>query len=255
MVQLETRDLTVQIGDTLVCQGLNLQIRPGQCWGLLGRNGTGKTTLLHTLAGLTPPLGGKVLLSGSDITTLPRQQIARQLGLLPQDSEDSFPATVLETALIGRHPHLGRWGWEGSSDYQLARDALATCGLNEMETRQIHTLSGGERRRLAIATLLTQNPAIALLDEPTNHLDLHQQVTILKLLQQRLKDNGHAMLIILHDINLALRFCDQLLFLFGDGETLQGPTSEVANDEQLTRLYNYPLLKFDAPQGPVFLPK
>ena len=151
MYLLETRDLRVQIADTLVCQGLDLQIEPGQCWGLLGRNGVGKTTLLHTLAGLHPAIEGQVLLNGNDIMGLPRQHVACHLGLLPQDSKDPFPATVFETALIGRHPHLGRWGWEGVKDHQQARDALAACGLGDLEKRQTQTLSGGERRRLAIA--------------------------------------------------------------------------------------------------------
>jgi len=254
MTLLETRQLGVQVADIRICQDLNLKIEAGQCWGILGRNGAGKTTLLHTLAAMRMPLEGQIALDGGDINQLPRHQIAQRLGVLFQDSEDPFPATVMETALIGRHPHLGRWGWEGPDDHKSARDALSALNLDDMAERQVSTLSGGERRRLAIATLLTQNPAVALLDEPTNHLDLNQQIAVLQLLQRRLRNEGQAMLLVLHDVNLAMRFCDQLLFLFGDGETLQGPTTEIANEENLMRLYNHPLMEMQTPHGSAFLP-
>jgi len=254
MILLETQQLEVQVADIQVCRDLNLKIEAGQCWGILGRNGAGKTTLLHTLAAMRMPLAGQIALDGSDINQLSRRQIAQHLGVLFQDSEDPFPATVMETALIGRHPHLGRWGWEGPDDHKYASDALRAVNLETMAARQVSTLSGGERRRLAIATLLAQNPALALLDEPTNHLDLNQQIAVLQLLKHRLTNENQAMLLVLHDVNLAMRFCDQLLFLFGDGETLQGPTMEIANEENLMRLYNHPLMELQTPHGPAFLP-
>lgn len=126
---LTARGLTVEIGGKQVCEGLDLDLRPGQRWALLGINGVGKTTLLHILAGLRPPRTGEVRLDGQPIQALPRRQVARSLGLLLQEEGDAFPATVLETALLGRQPHLGRWQWEGIEDHRRARDALARVGL------------------------------------------------------------------------------------------------------------------------------
>ncbi len=254
MVLLETQKLEVDIAGKSVCRNLDLQIQSGECWGLLGGNGIGKTTLLHTLAGLHTPTAGAVLLRGTPLNTLGRRQIARNLGLLLQDSEDPFASSALETALIGRHPHLERWGWEGPSDRALARNALAALDLGGMEGRLTSTLSGGERRRLAIATLLTQDPVIALLDEPTNHLDLHHERLVLQLLRERTRARDGAQLMVLHDINLALEFCDHLLLLFGNGQALLGPASEIASTANLERLYHHPLTKIEGPRGPLFVP-
>ena len=255
MTLLETRNLDVTVAGIRVCRGLDLRIRPGECWGLLGRNGAGKTTLLHTLAGLRAPDAGAIRLGGDPMGELSRREIARRLGLLFQDTETSFPATVMEAALAGRHPHLGRWGWEGAEDRRLTEAALRAVGLDGMHRRRIETLSGGEQRRLAIATLLAQDPALALLDEPTNHLDPNHQTGMLRLLQKRMQSGGRAMLLILHDINLALRFCDHLLLLFGGGETLQGPASRVARREHLERLYGCRVAEIPGgPHGPVYLP-
>jgi len=251
---LTTRALAVEISGKRVCADLNLDIHAGQRWALLGINGVGKTTLLHTLAGLRAPVAGRVLLNDQAIDTLPRRQVARQLGLLLQEEGDAFPGTVLETALSGRHPHLGRWQWESAEDRALAEQALAQVGLAGLESRQINTLSGGERRRLSLATLLCQEPRLFLLDEPINHLDPHQQITLLELLTAQTRDDTRGLLMILHDVNLASRFCDQALLLFGHGETLHGPTASVLTVENLQRLYGHSVVALDGPHGPVYLP-
>ncbi|HEX22901.1 MAG TPA: ABC transporter ATP-binding protein, partial [Chromatiales bacterium] len=195
---LTTHGLAVEIGGKQVCDGLNFNIHAGQRWALLGINGVGKTTLLHSLAGLRKPAAGEVLLNGRPIKTQPRRQVAQQLGLLLQEEGDAFPGTVLETALSGRHPHLGRWQWESAADITLAEQALVQVGLAGLGPRQISTLSGGERRRLSLATLLCQQPQLFLLDEPTNHLDPHQQVTLLKLLAAQTHKGTRGLLMILH---------------------------------------------------------
>lgn len=254
MSLLSVHDLTVKIGDTLVCQGLHFTLEPGQCWGLLGANGTGKTTLLHTLAGLIQPLSGEIRLGGTPLMRTPRRARAQLLGLLPQDSHDSMPATVLETALIGRHPHLPAWQWESAEDLHIARQALAAVELDHAEQRQISTLSGGERRRLALATLLTQSPGIQLLDEPANHLDLRHQISLLELIHQRSCASGGALMMSLHDINLAARFCDQLLLLFGNGETLTASTTEALTAENLQRLYGHPVHLLEVDGRRAFIP-
>jgi iron complex transport system ATP-binding protein len=254
MPRLEAEQLDIRIGGSDICRRLDLRIDGGQRWGILGRNGAGKTTLLHTLAGLRRPDGGSVLLDGIRLTSLGRRRTARQVGLLPQDHVDAFPASVMETVLIGRHPHLGHLQWEGAEDYAAARDALRAVGLHDMESRAIDTLSGGERRRVGIATLLVQDPHVLLLDEPTNHMDLHQQILVLDLLSQRALTGEKALLLVLHDPNLALRYCDHFLLLFGNGETLQGSAREVMIQPNLERLYGHPLQAVRGPRGTIWLP-
>jgi iron complex transport system ATP-binding protein len=251
---LEARGLAVTIAGKTVCRSLDLALAPGQCWALLGVNGVGKTTLLHTLGGLRPPAGGEVRLLGQPLAHLPRRAIARRLGLVLQAPSDTFPATVLDTALIGRHPHLGPWGWETQADRQQARGALATVGLAGLEGRDVVSLSGGERRRLAIATWLTQDPLVGLLDEPLSHLDLAHQVRLMAHLAGLAREGGKALLMALHDVNLAARFCDHALLLLGEGEALAGPAGTVLLREHLQRAYGYPLLELATPHGAAWLP-
>ncbi len=255
MATLSASGLSVTVGAVNVCHGLDLTLAPGSCWALLGRNGAGKTTLLHTLAGLRPAQGGEVRLDGEPLHLLPRRTVAQRLGVLLQEEADPFPATVLETALIGRHPHLGRWAWESADDVQRAQHALRQMGIGELETRLVSTLSGGERRRLALATLLTQDPAVLLLDEPTNHLDLHHQIQVLAHLRQLATESGKALLVILHDINLATRYCDHLLLLLGHGETVAGPSVEVIDAATLEALYQHPIERIRHHDRDLWLPR
>ena len=251
---LDTARLDVHIGSVSVCRQLDLHIDAGQHWCILGRNGSGKTTLLHTLAGLRKPDSGSVQLGGNPLHSLPRRTRAKGIGILLQDHIDAFPASVMETVLIGRHPYLGPLQWEGPDDVALARKALQAVELEPMADRNVATLSGGERRRLGIATLLVQDPGLLLLDEPTNHLDIHHQVHMLDLLAERSHAGDQAMLLVLHDLNLALRYCDHFLLLFGNGETRQGTADEVLTQDVLERLYGHPLQCLQAAQGPVWLP-
>ena len=251
---LSSSSLQVDIGGTEVCRDLDLHIEAGQRWALLGRNGIGKTTLLHTLAGLRQAQGGEIRLQGEELNRLSPRQIARRRGLLLQQQEDNFPSTVLETVLAGRHPYLKAWQWESESDMEMARAAIRRVGLAEMEGRAVQTLSGGERQRLALATLFCQNPPLLLLDEPTNHLDIQHQIALLDDLNQA-SENGKALLMTLHDINLACRYCDHALLLFGDGESLLGPFDEIVTAASLERLYLHPLLEIATPRGRAFLPR
>jgi iron complex transport system ATP-binding protein len=254
MSRLEAEQLGIRIGEIKVCSHLDLRINAGESWGLLGRNGVGKTTLLHTLAGLRRPDCGSVKLDGIPLASHSRRSIARHIGVLLQDHLDAFPASVMETVLIGRHPYLGPLQWEGAADYAAARASLRAVSLEGMETRGIATLSGGERRRLGIATLLTQDPQVLLLDEPTNHMDLHHQILILDLLRQRTRTEATSMLLVLHELNLALRYCDHFLLLYGAGETQQGPAEAVLTQPNLERLYGHPLQALQSPLGTIWLP-
>ncbi len=254
MSRLTVNRLTLRIGERDLCANLELELAPGQCWAILGGNGSGKTTLLHTLAGLLPATEGKIFLDETPLYALTRRTIAQQLGLLLQDSHDPFPTSVLETALAGRHPHLGSWQQEGEEDIAAARAALAQMDLSTLERRMVQTLSGGERRRLAIATLLTQAPQMLLLDEPLNHLDLHHQQQLLQHLKQ-LSSDKRCVVMVLHDPNQALRYCDQALLLYGDGSWESGKSDELLTTERLSRLYQHPMRLLQQGNDKLFIPE
>lgn len=253
-ILLETQNLEILINDKTVCKGLDFKVRHGEHWGIIGVNGIGKTTLLHTLAGLREPACGTVSLQGDQLVNMPRRKIAQTIGVLLQNDTQAFPGTVLETALIGRHPFLKSWQWESREDLELAQRALELVDLTDMGSRMINTLSGGESRRLSLASLITQDPLLYLLDEPTNHLDMHHQISILDMLAKKTNAKKQSTIMILHDLNLAQRFCDHIMLLFGEGETLTGPTADVLTTDSLSRLFNHPTIKIDSPNGPVFLP-
>jgi len=255
MTLLATEALAIEIGGKHIAGDLDLAVGPGESWAVLGANGAGKTTLLHTLAGLRPPAGGQVLLDDRPLHGLGRREIARRLGILLQDSEDPFPSTVFETTLIGRHPHIGAWQWESPEDHRLARNALAEVGLAELADRPVDTLSGGERRRLALATLLTQDPAVHLLDEPSNHLDLHHQIQLLGHMRERVTGVGGALVMALHDVNLAARFCDHALLIFADGQVRHGPVDELLLPGHLSCLYQHPVREIAADGRRFFVPE
>lgn len=253
MTVLSARELVIDIPERPDGVPLDLAIRPGQVWGVLGPNGAGKTTLLHTLAGLRPPRQGEVLLDDQSLRRQGRRRVARALAVLFQDRQDGFPATVLETVLIGRHPWLAPWDLETAEDVALARRALARLGLSELEARLVSTLSGGERQRVAIATALAQTPELWLADEPTNHLDLRHQVDVMELLHGEAR-SGNAVFLCLHDLNLAARWCDHLLLLYPDGQACWGPASEMLVPNALEELYNQPLARAEVDGAPVFVP-
>jgi iron complex transport system ATP-binding protein len=230
----------VRVPHRLLVNDLNVAFGRGSFTAILGRNGAGKTLTLHTLAGLRPASAGEVFLEGQALNQWPRRALARSLGLLTQTTEDAFPSTALEAVLVGRHPHIGFWEWEGEADRHVALQALATVGLHGFEDREVATLSGGERRRVALAALLAQAPDVYLLDEPINHLDPHHQLDILHLLRRKAAE-GHSVIMTLHDPALAARFSDQALLLFGDGTWHFGPTQEVLTEEVMTQLYALPV--------------
>src|SRR5439155_7546557 len=250
---LSAHGLTVTIAGHRVCGGLDLVVRPGECWAILGRNGAGKTTLLHTLAGLRAADAGSIEILGQPLANLTPRDVACLRGVLPQDDSDVFPATVLETVLVGRHPHLSRWQWEGADDIRIAREALVAADMEGTEERDVRTLSGGERRRVALAALLAQQPRLFLLDEPSSHLDLSHQIGLLDRLVSTVRADGGALVMVVHDVNLALRYCDQALLLSA-GEALAGPAPALLTAERLSSLYGVPLRALAGPRGEVFAP-
>ncbi len=254
MTSLACQSLDISIAGKHICSNLHIELEPGQFWGLLGPNGIGKTTLLKCMAGLTEPDSGTVLLENQVIDKIPRRAIARLLGMLQQHTVYVFDASVLETAMTGRHPHLSYWEREGPQDKQKALDAIREVDLEGFEARSVTKLSGGEARRLAFAALMVQEPAILLLDEPTNHLDMKHQIRIMNQVENQVTHGQRCAMIALHDVNLAARYCSHTLMLFGDGGWQAGPVKELLNPENLERLYQCPVETLQTSAGLRFLP-
>lgn len=232
---LRTERLGISVPGRTLIERFDCEVRAGELLALLGGNGTGKSLLLRTLAGLRAPDAGRVLLHGVEIGACTRRDIARRLGFLPQDPESVPQGAVAESVLLGRFAHLGFWEPAGEPDAQRVRGALARVGLDDFARRDLGSLSGGEQRRAAIARLLVQAPSIYLLDEPTNHLDPAQQIGVLETMRA-LSREGSAVIVSLHDPNLALRFADRVALLSGNGDVdLLGV--DALGIEHLGRLY------------------
>lgn len=251
-ILLGARGVDVSVGSRRLVTGLSLEFTRGEFVAILGRNGSGKTLTLHTLAGLRPPQTGGVYLDGVAMESVSRRTVALRLGLLAQDVEESFVTTALEAVLVGRHPHLKLWQWETAEDERIARQALKAVDLDHFEGRRTDTLSGGELRRVAVAALLAQEPCIFLLDEPSNHLDPAHQLGILGLFQE-LCSAGHTVIATLHDPTVAARFADRVVLLHGDGRWAAGAASELLTAESLSELYLAPMLQLEKDGRRIFV--
>jgi iron complex transport system ATP-binding protein len=249
VVQCEAVGVDVP-GRSLVSD-LRFELRAGRMLAVLGRNGSGKSSTLHALAGLRESTG-IVRVRGRVLAEWPRRELARTVGLLPQLVEDPFPTTALEAVLVGRHPHIDFWAWEDAGDREYARRALAAVDLAGFEARDIGTLSGGERRRLSIATVLAQDPAVFLLDEPIHQLDPQHQLQVLRLFRE-LADAGRTVIVSLHDVGHAARFADEVLLLFGDGRWEYGECAATLNERSIGQLYGLPVRELRWDGGRTFV--
>ena len=234
-------------GAPLVVDGVTVRLADGALAGILGPNGSGKTTLLRLLSGTRRPSSGRVLLGDRPLDQLSRRDAARQIAVVPQETELAFEYRAIEIVLMGRHPHLGMFAVEGPDDIRIAQDALAATGTSHLADRPFHELSGGEKQRVVIAGALAQMglgssapsvPSVALLDEPTASLDLGYQLEISSLLSRLNHDHGVTMAISTHDLNLAASICRELV-LMRDGRVLAaGPTEDVLTPENVKALYD-----------------
>jgi iron complex transport system ATP-binding protein len=250
---LSCQSLTVRVPGRTLVSDLTLRVAPGRVVAVLGRNGAGKSSTLHALAGLHADVTGDVRVGGRVLGHWPKRALARQLGLLTQASDDPFPGTVLDSVLVGRHPHIDLWKWESEHDRTIARRALADADLAGFDDREVASLSGGERRRLAVAAVLAQEPAVYLLDEPIQQLDPHHQIAMLDLFRA-LADRGAGIMLSLHDVGLAARFADEALLLYGDGRWRHGPQQDVLTEAWIGELYGTPMRELRWDDHRTFVP-
>jgi iron complex transport system ATP-binding protein len=221
----------------LVVDGVSLRVPRGAILGVLGPNGSGKTTMLRLLSGTLAPTRGQVALDGVAIGSLPRRDLARRIAVVPQETHSAFDFSALEIVLMGRYPHLGAFELEGADDLRIGRDALAATGTSALESRRFATLSGGEKQRVVIASALAQASDVLLLDEPTASLDLGFQLDITALLLQLNRERRVTMVVSTHDLNLAATLCTELVLLKDGRVIADGRTRAVLTRDNVRALY------------------
>ena len=222
-------------GANPVLRGVDLCLAAGECTALLGPNGGGKSTLLRLLLGRLTPSAGEVRLFGRPVSQLDGTERARQVGYLPQEVSATYPYSVAEVVLMGRWPHLA-FGLESAHDLEVARGCLERTATAHLAQRSFSTLSGGEKQRVLLASVLAQEPRLLLLDEPTAALDIHHQHEVMELLAG-LAAERLAVCVVTHDLNLAARYCQHLCLLHEGRIAAVGSPAEVLTAEVLSRVY------------------
>jgi iron complex transport system ATP-binding protein len=235
--RLRTRALDAGYPGRRVIEALDLDIAPGRLTMIIGANACGKSTLLGALARLHPPLGGAVLLDDVDVATVPRRTFARTVGLLPQHPVAPDGLTVAELVARGRHPHRGVFERWSAADSEHVDDAMRRTGVAALADRAVGDLSGGQRQRVWIAMALAQDPRILLLDEPTTFLDLSHQLEVLDLLVELNRSSGTTIVVVLHELNLAARYADDLVVMRDGRVVAQGPPSHVLTAEVVAEAF------------------
>lgn len=215
-----------------------LQVEAGEFVGIIGRNGSGKTTAMRILAGLTKPDSGRVLLEGRPIESIPPMRRARRLAFVPQSHPPAFEFTVAQTVLLGRIPHRhGIGGFERPDDLVAANRAMALMDLDQLRQRSITKLSGGEQQRAVLARALAQESVVLLLDEPNTHLDFGHQLHVMNRLAGEARRRGVGVIASMHDLNLASILCDRIILLDGGHVLGHGSPTDVLRSDLLAAAF------------------
>jgi len=238
---LKIEALSVSYGPREVLHAVTLEVNSGEVLALIGPNGAGKSTLVRAVSGVVPVRSGKVRTNGDDLLSLPPMTRARYLAVVPQAVALPPAYTVWETVLMGRTPHLNFLGQVSERDEQIARRALEKVDALELAERRVGELSGGEQQRALLARALAQSTPILLLDEPTSNLDLHFQVSFLETVCALAHGEGLAVLIALHDLNLAARYADRAALLVDGRIRAAGTPRQVLTPELISDAYHLPV--------------
>ena len=238
---MKIEGLSVSYGARRVLHDISLDIRAGEVLALIGPNGTGKSTLIRAVSGVIPVQAGKVGVDGEDLLAMSAMQRARFLAVVPQVAFLPPAFTVWETVLLGRTPYLNFLGQVSLKDEEIARLALQKVDALELAERRVGELSGGEGQRVLLARALTQSTPILLLDEPTVHLDLQYQVHLMEIVHLLAHKDGLAVLIALHDLNLAARYADRVALLVAGELKAAGTPRQVLTPEIISMAYNLPV--------------
>lgn len=238
MPLLEVRGLTHQFENVPVLRDVSLEVDTGDFLGILGPNGSGKTTLLKCISGVLEPLRGSIFLEGNRLADLSTMEIARIISVVPQGVEIGFDFSVAKFVMLGRIPFLKPFRGETPRDYSVVEWAMGVTGVTGLAQRSFMALSGGERQRVVVAQALAQQPRLLLLDEPAAHLDISQETEIFNLIRNLNREHGITVLVVLHDLNLAARYCKTLILLKEGSVYTKGLPTEVLTPEKIRQVYH-----------------
>ncbi|MDV2968546.1 ABC transporter ATP-binding protein [Nitratireductor aquimarinus] len=235
MTLLEAHNLRRVLNDKAVLDGISLRVGPGEIVGLVGPNGTGKSTLVRAMLGQTRPESGRVLLDGRDIAGISARERARLVAYVPQRTPDGFPVSVFDACLLGRTPYMGMS--LGARDIALVEEVLEKLNLSSLAFRSLDALSGGERQRVMLARALSQQTPLIVLDEPTSALDIGNQLFTLRFLADQVRERGVGILVAIHDLALAARFSNRIALLHRGQLIAEGPWQHALTQETIRATY------------------
>ncbi|WP_134680331.1 ABC transporter ATP-binding protein [Paracoccus ravus] len=249
------RGLCVDVPGRRLLDGVDLTLPRGQVVALIGHNGSGKSTLLKTLARQIAFSAGEVRFAGRGLTDWAARDFARALAFMPQNTPPAEGMTVRELVALGRYPWHGALGRFGRDDHAAVQAALDECAITPLSERLVDTLSGGERQRAWLAMMVAQEAGTLLLDEPISALDIAHQVEVLSLVRRMCHEQNRSAVVVLHEVNMAARFCDHVVALKGGRLALQGSPADLMRPEALAQVYGLPMQVLRCENGtPVAIP-
>lgn len=244
---LQCINVSAGYGDRLILQNVNLTVMEGEFVGLIGSNGTGKSTFIKCISGLLPLKSGEITICGKKNSRLKNRERARMVAVVPQSYHVEYDFTVEEIVMMGRNPYLGFGKKESQEDYDIVKHAMKLTNTEIFRGRLYNELSGGERQRVILARAIAQKPEIILLDEPTSALDVHHQIEVMELIADLNEKEHITVVAILHDINMASRFCHRMVLLQNGNVAVDGTPSEVISRKNMESLYNMKLMIRESP--------
>lgn len=257
MNELTVSLLNFSYGNQPVLKELSLSVEKGKFYSILGPNGSGKTTILRHIQKLLQPQSGKVLLGQEEVRLLNFRELAKKIAVVPQETMISVDFSVLDFVLSGRAPFLGRFENESPSDYKKAKEAMIATNTMQYSHKSVKALSGGELQRVVVARAMVQEPELLLLDEPVSHLDLRHQVLVLDQVSSYCRKNRNTVISVLHDINLAITYSDELVLMKKGEIYAVGKPEEVITEQNLREVYETECLIIQNPLDgkPYVIPK
>jgi len=251
-VKLKVKNVEFGYNSTLVLEGVSMDLDSSEIVGIVGPNGAGKSTLIRCIDRILLPGGGTILLDENDISNMTRMEIAKWMGYVPQTTTRVFPATVFDTVLMGRRPHLG---WKSSEeDVDKVLEILELLGIMEFAMRDFNEISGGQQQKVLIARALAQEADILLLDEPTSNLDIRHQLEVMEIMTNIVHKKKISAVMAIHDLNLAARYTSRILMLNGGRIFAAGNPESVLTEENIRRAYGVEALVKSDGERPYIIP-